>query len=268
MTVSIEVRGVSLTIPYFEQPERELRSWRSTLVGAATSLPRRRYNTILDNVSFVARKGDRLALVGRNGAGKSTLLRVLAGAFQPTSGTVRLTGSCQALLSVALGFNREATVKENIFLRASAMRLPSARIKNMVEEVLVFSGLEDKANWRLLTLSSGQRMRLGFAISTIAQHDIMLFDEWFGTGDVQFVQRAQERLTDRVEGSGIIVLASHNFSLLNKMCNRALLIDGGRIILDDSVGNVLSTYRAMYPHPDQNKKGAKPVLSPGQSGDS
>lgn len=249
MRISIEVKDVTLTVPYYEQPERELRSWHSALLGAAMSRPRRRYNTILKNITFSAKKGDRIGLVGRNGAGKSTLLRVLAGAFEPTSGAVKINGSFQALLSVALGFNREATVKENIFLRASAMRLPPTKIRAMVDEVLEFSGLKDQANWRLLTLSSGQRMRLGFSISTIAQHDIMLFDEWFGTGDVQFVQRAQERLADRVEGSGLIVLASHNFSLLKKMCNRALLIDAGQIVLDDTVQSVLTTYRKMYPAP-------------------
>lgn len=247
MTVSIKVDNLSLIVPYYVQPERVASSWLSTLFGAAMAVPRRRFTTILDDVSFEAMQGDRIALIGRNGAGKSSLLRVLAGAFEPTHGTMSMVGSRQALLSMALGFNQEATIMENIFLRATAMRIPARQIKDMVDPVLEFSGLREVANRRLLTLSSGQRMRLGFAISTAVQHDIMLFDEWFGAGDAQFVERARERLLDRIEGSGIVIMASHNDSLLRKLCNRALLIDGGRLLFDGSVSEVLSKYRKLYP---------------------
>jgi len=241
-------KDLSLVVPYYAQPEEApSSSWLTILLGAATAVPRRRFATLLDGVNFRISEGERVALIGRNGAGKSTLLRTLAGAFQPTGGAIRITGSRQALLSVGLGFNKEATVQENIYLRASAMNIPSSDIRDMVEPVLEFSGIRDIANRRLLTLSSGQRMRLGFAISTMIQHDIMLLDEWLGTGDAQFIRRAQRRMMDRVNGSKIVVIASHKRSLLKSLCTRGLVLEGGSIVFDGDISEAFAAYRDLYP---------------------
>jgi homopolymeric O-antigen transport system ATP-binding protein len=250
MKVSIEARNLSLVVPYFVQPERPASSWLSTLVGAATSVPRRRFATLIDDMSFALREGDRVALIGRNGAGKSTLLRVLSGAFEPTTGSLKVEGSRQAMLSTGMGFNSEATIVENIFLRATAMGVSASEIHKLVEPVLEFSGLREVANRRLFTLSSGQRVRLGFAISTAVRTDVLLLDEWFGAGDAQFMRKARRRMMDRVEGSKIVVIATHSDKLLRKFCNRALLIDGGRLVMDGPVDDVLAKYRQMHPRLD------------------
>jgi lipopolysaccharide transport system ATP-binding protein len=248
---SIDVRDLSLVVPYYAQPDRVATSWLATLFGAAVSVPRRRFATLLDDISFTIREGERVALIGRNGAGKSTLLRVLAGAFEPTGGKLQINGSRQALLSIGIGFNNEATVMENIYLRATAMGVASADIRYMVEPVLEFSELRKVADRRLFTLSSGQRMRLGFAISTAVPTDIMLLDEWFGAGDAQFLRRARKRMTDRMNGSRIVVLASHNETLLHKLCNRAIFIDEGKLVFDGSVAQTLAEYHRLYPSIDQ-----------------
>jgi len=258
---SIKVKNLSLVVPYYAQPEEApSSSWFATLFGAATAVPRRRFATLLDNVNFSISEGERVALIGRNGAGKSTLLRTMAGAFQPSGGRIEITGSRQALLSVGLGFNKEATVQENIYLRASAMNIPSSEIREMVEPVLEFSELGEIANRRLLTLSSGQKMRLGFAISTMIQHDIMLLDEWLGTGDAQFVRRAQERLMDRVNGSKIVVLASHKHSLLKSLCTRGMVLDGGRIVFDGDISDALAEYGRLYPVHERAKARRRKVV--------
>lgn len=255
---SIVAKDLSLVVPYYAQPEEApASSWLATLLGAATAVPQRRFATLLDNVSFTISEGERVALIGRNGAGKSTLLRMLAGAFQPTGGMIDVTGSRQALLSVGLGFNKEATVQENIYLRASAMGIPASSIRGMVEPVLEFSGLREVANRRLLTLSSGQKMRLGFAISTMIQHNILLLDEWLGTGDAQFVQRARERMMDRVDGSRIVVIASHKRALLQSLCTRGIVIDGGRIAFDGPVSEAIAEYERLYPVSAAARKAAK-----------
>jgi ABC-type polysaccharide/polyol phosphate transport system ATPase subunit len=212
------------------------------LMGAAFDPPRRDLVQLLDEISFEAREGDRIALLGRNGAGKSTLLRVLNGVYAPTSGHVTVSGTRQALLNLSLGFTGEATVRENIFLRGTAMGLRASALREQVEPILAFSGLRDKANHRLRTLSSGQRMRLGFAISTSVQNDIMLMDEWVGAGDSEFMAKATARMQDRVGGSKIVVLASHSVGLLRNVCNKGLVLERGRLVYAGEIVPALQAY--------------------------
>src|SRR5688500_13036202 len=121
MDALIRARGLSLDVPIFLQREREGSSWASMLLGAAFDPPTRSVTRLLDGIDLDLREGDRLAILGRNGAGKSTLLRVLNRVYLPTSGSLEIQGSCQALLNMSLGFSGEATVRENIFLRGIAM---------------------------------------------------------------------------------------------------------------------------------------------------
>ncbi|MGO3127388.1 MAG: ABC transporter ATP-binding protein [Luteimonas sp.] len=243
MTAFIRARGLGLEVPYYVQPERQGGSWLGTLLSAATARPKRHFATLLDEVTFDIEEGDRVALIGSNGAGKTTLLRVLTGAFRPTRGSLDVLGSRQALLNLSLGFNPEGTLHENIYLRATAMGIPAAKVRGLVDSILDFSELGHLANRRLLTLSSGQRMRLGFAISTSIQHDIMLLDEWFGAGDISFVRKARERLVSRVEGSKIVVVASHNTDLAKKLCNRGLVIRQGCVAFLGPIKDALSEYK-------------------------
>lgn len=245
MDVSIKLEGVCLEVPIYVQRERDARNWWSVLLGAALDPPRREMRTLLEDVGFQAREGDRIALLGLNGAGKSTLLRVLNGAYLPSSGRIQVRGSRQALLNISLGFNSEATVRENIFLRGNAMGMKTTLIRELIEPILEFAGLQQKASHRLRTLSSGQRMRLGFAISTAVQHDIMLMDEWVGTGDAEFMAKAKERMQSRVAGSKVVVLASHSLGLLRDVCNRGLVMDGGRLVFDGDIDEALKHYHAI-----------------------
>jgi ABC-type polysaccharide/polyol phosphate transport system ATPase subunit len=247
--VRVKAENVTLQVPIFVQRERKARSWSSMLFGAAFDPPRREFRTLLDDISFEARDGDRIAILGRNGAGKSTLLRVLNGVFQPTRGSVSIEGSCQALLNISLGFSVDATVRENIFLRGTAMGMKTVVLRELVEPILDFAGLQHKAGHRLRTLSSGQRMRLGFAISTAVQHDIMLMDEWIGAGDAAFIHKARDRMRNRVDGAKIVVLASHNTALLRDVCNRGLVLDGGRVQYFGDIAPAIKTYETILRSP-------------------
>jgi len=245
MSACIRADGLSLDVPIYLQRERRGAGWKDLLLGAAFDPPKRRMVRLLEDVSFEIGEGDRLAILGRNGAGKSTLLRVLNRVYQPTSGELLVSGSCQALLNMGLGLNSEGTVRENIFLRGVAMGLKSAFLSRHVASILEFSGLQDKANHRLYTLSSGQRIRLGFAISTSVQHDIMLMDEWVGTGDADFMARAKERMQSRVGGSKIVLLASHSISLLNDICNKGIVLEQGRLVHAGDIRSALKAYHAL-----------------------
>jgi lipopolysaccharide transport system ATP-binding protein len=252
---AIRVRNLSLTVPYFLQGSTGGGSWMSTLLGAAFSPPKRRFATLLHDISFEIPTGSRVALLGRNGAGKTTLLRVLSGAFEPTSGRVEIHGSRQALLNLGLGFNPEATLLENILLRATAMGMKPAVVRDLTDSILDFADLRDVAGRRLSTLSSGQRMRLGFAISTSVQHDIMLMDEWFGAGDAAFIAKARGRMNDRVAGSKIVLLASHNFQMLRKVCTTGLVLEQGRLAFNGPVNEAIQAYKDIY-HATKGKKAA------------
>lgn len=257
MSAHLRARDITLDVPFYEQAPSSTKSWAGTLLGAAFSPPRRRFARILDQVSLDIPSGSRVALLGRNGAGKTTLLRVLSGAFQPTSGVLEVSGARQALLNLGLGFNAEATLVENIFLRATAMGIAPGQIRDMVDQILEFSGLAPVAQRRLSTLSSGQRMRLGFAISTSVQHDIMLMDEWFGAGDASFVNKARARLNDRVASSQIVVLASHNFQMLRKVCDTGIVLEQGKVAYTGEVNAAINAYKEIYRAvPKADKKAA------------
>ena len=245
MSASIRAENLTLDVPIFLQRERSGSGWKDLFLGAAFDPPSRRLTRLLEDVSFEVGEGDRLAILGRNGAGKSTLLRVLNQVYQPSSGRLHVSGSCQALLNMGLGFNNEATVRENIYLRGVAMGLKSRFLAAQVESIVEFAGLQDKVNHRLRTLSAGQRMRLGFAISTSVQHDIMLLDEWVGAGDAEFMRRAKERMQDRVGGSKIVVLASHSVGLLRDLCNKGIVLEQGRLVHAGEIGSALTAYHRL-----------------------
>ncbi|MBB5014454.1 ABC transporter ATP-binding protein [Rehaibacterium terrae] len=232
-------------MPLFTQDARGVRATLGLFLRAAFQPPRREVCTTLDGISFSLQAGDRLAVVGRNGAGKSTLLKVLVGAYPPTRGHVEICGSRQALLNLSLGFNQEATVVENIMLRGIAMGLRSQQASAVIDEVLDFAELTEKAGHRLRTLSAGQRMRLGFALATAVQHEILIMDEWIGTGDAGFVAKARDRIRSRVNNARIVVLASHNFQLIKDVCNVAMLLEAGRSLAYGPVEVVLRQYETL-----------------------
>lgn len=242
MSAHIKVDHLSLDVPVFLQRERESKGWGGMLFGAAFDPPKRRLVRLLDDLSFEVKEGDRVAILGRNGAGKSTLLRVLNRVYQPSQGSLAVNGSCQALLNMSLGFNGEATVRENIHLRGIAMGLKAAFLREQIIPILEFAGLHEKANHRLRTLSSGQKMRLGFAISTSVQHDIILMDEWVGAGDADFMAKAKERMRSRVGGSKIVVLASHSVGLLRDICNKAIVLEQGKLVHAGDITSSLKRY--------------------------
>lgn len=242
MEARIRVDNLCLDVPAFLQRDRESSGWGGLFFGAAFDPPKRRLLRLLDDLNFEVGEGDRLAILGRNGAGKSTLLRVLNRVYQPSRGSVTVNGSCQALLNMSLGFNGEATVRENIYLRGIAMGLKAAFLRDQVGPILEFSGLQEKVNHRLRTLSSGQKMRLGFAISTSVQHDIILMDEWVGAGDADFMRKAKERMQSRVGGSKIVVLASHSVGLLRDICNKGIVLEGGKLAYAGDITSSLKHY--------------------------
>src|SRR5688572_20451682 len=258
--VSLAVRGVSLEIPVYVQRERSARSLLNNTLGTLFNPPRREHRFLLRDIDFELVDGDRVAIMGPNGAGKSTLLRLLAGAYQPTSGEIRVQGSLQAILNVSLGFIGDATVRENISLRGATLGFTLRELREMTPDILAFAGLEEKSGERLRTLSAGQQIRLGFAITTARRSDILLMDEWIGAGDAAFIAKARDRMMGRVDASRILVLASHSVDMASSICNRAIYMQLGQIVTIGPFAEVLARYesdmalvrkmRASSPAPD------------------
>ncbi|MDO4709688.1 MAG: ATP-binding cassette domain-containing protein [Pseudomonadota bacterium] len=255
MATIVKAEKICLDLPYELQ-----RDERDSKVGFLSSLTlaRSNYATVLSNISFIAREGDRVGIMGLNGAGKTTLLKLINGAYLPTSGSLYREGSLQSLLTTTLGFNEYATLAENIILRGTAMGLRYRQVRTAMDDILEFAELEDKASRQLHTLSSGQRMRLGFAISTAIQPDIMLMDEWIGTGDAAFVEKAKLRMMSRFNGSKLSILASHSVGLLQSLCNKALVLDKGRMVYYGDMSGGIEAYQAIVEDakPDERKLAA------------
>ncbi len=184
----------------------------------------------ISNLSFEFHEGDRVGIIGHNGSGKSTLLRTIAGAYEPVSGTIDVIGRLATMLSITLGMDTEATGYENIFLRATVMGLRPREIEPLVDEICAFSELGDYIHMPLRTYSSGMSMRLAFAISTSFPADIVLMDEWMSVGDAAFSQKAQDRLKNMIDSAKILILATHDASLIKQNCNKIMRLDHGNMV--------------------------------------
>ena len=182
----------------------------------------------LSDLSFELSRGDRVGLVGHNGSGKTTLLRVLSGIYEPVRGRLEVSGRVSSLLDLSLGMDHEGTGLENIVLRGVLMGLPPAAIESKVDEIAEFSELGDYLSMPIRTYSSGMLLRLAFSVATSVSPEILLLDEWLSVGDATFREKAERRLLDMIESSAIMVLASHDESLIRRFCSRMLRLEHGR----------------------------------------
>lgn len=234
MTSSIDVEGLSLSFPLYHGNARSLKKTvLSTVTGRMASDNRNRVVVeALRDVNLALRPGDRLALVGGNGAGKTTLLRAMAGIYEPVAGRVRVQGSLNALVDPHLGMNPELTGRENIMLRGMYLGLDKKAIEGLAEDVAAFAELTDFLDLPVRIYSSGMIVRLGFALATSVQPQVLLMDEWFLAGDAAFMQKAREKLGELVNDADILVLATHDMAIVREWCTRAIRLEAGRIVAD------------------------------------
>jgi len=189
----------------------------------------------LDRVNLEFVEGDRVGLIGHNGSGKTTLLRVLTGAYEPVSGEIEVRGKIASMLNIWLGMDMEATGDENIYMRGAIMGLRRAQIEQLVEDIAAFTELGNYLAMPLRTFSSGMAMRLAFAVSTSIPADIILMDEWLSVGDADFAGKARERLAKLLGQAKILVLATHDESLIRSICNKVVRLDHGCVVSIESV---------------------------------
>ena len=187
----------------------------------------------LDDVNFSVKQGEVLGIVGHNGAGKSTLLKLLAGITSPTAGTVQVRGRVAPLIEVGAGLVPDLTGRENIRLNATLLGMKRAQIKCKFDEMVSFAELEEFIDTPVKRYSSGMQIRLGFSIATSVETDILIVDEILAVGDLAFQRKCFDRMEGMIKREGkTVVLVSHNIRLVERICQRAILMERGRMVAD------------------------------------
>ncbi|RQP42278.1 ABC transporter ATP-binding protein [Burkholderia ubonensis] len=238
MSSSIIAEGVFVEFPIYENSHRSLKKAVLNLTtGGRIGQDAGRHAIVraLDDLSFRFSDGERVGLVGHNGSGKTTLLRALAGVYAPVRGTLKIHGKIASLLDVSMGLDPDATGFENIYLRGILDGLAPARIRGKIDEIADFSDLGDYLNLPVRTYSSGMMLRLAFAISTSIEADILIMDEWLSVGDADFSAKAAQRLETLVGNASIVVVASHDPALIQRVCTRKISLEHGKVTSDEPV---------------------------------
>ncbi len=196
----------------------------------------------LDNISMDIPRGKAIALVGPNGAGKSTLLRILSRISEPTSGYADVYGSVGSLLDVGVGFHPELSGRENIFLGGVILGMSRRTVDQRLDQIVAFSGVENQLDTPIKYYSSGQFLRLGFAVAAFLDHDILILDEILSVGDIEFQRKCMEKVRELVRNGRTAIVVSHNFSMTSKLCDSGIYLRGGQLRASGDFRTVLACY--------------------------
>ena len=198
----------------------------------------------LDSVSFSVKKGEVVGIIGRNGCGKSTLLRIIAGIFSPDQGTCKSAGKISLLAGLGTGFTGHLTGRENAFLYGSILGHEQAVMKGLMDEIISFSELESFIDEPLRTYSAGMKARLGLAVASALNPEILLIDEVLGVGDPVFKEKSKKKILDMVSEAGTVVIVSHSFALMTSICDRVIHMSNGKIKFIGDPQEAISSYYA------------------------
>ncbi len=198
----------------------------------------------VSNVSFTVRAGEMIGIIGRNGSGKSTLLKAIAGIYNPTAGRVRLHGSIAPLIELGAGMHSELTGRENILLNGLLMGYSKQQMLRREQKIIEFADIGDFIDVPIKQYSSGMYMRLAFSVATEVDPDILVIDEILAVGDTAFQQKCFERLRQFRRSGKTILFVSHQMSQVAEHCDRALLLEGGRLIVNDVPEHVINVYKS------------------------
>ena len=199
----------------------------------------------LDDVSLRVAPGETLGIVGRNGAGKSSILRVLAGIVPPDSGRAECGGDVVTLLELGAGFGRDFSGRENVYLNGALHGLSREQVDERMEAIVAFSELGDFVELPVRTYSSGMLVRLGFSIAAHLEADVMLIDEVLAVGDEAFQRKCLTRIAERIEAGATLVLVSHAPGAIERVCERVVVLDTGRVAFDGPAPEALLHYHGM-----------------------
>lgn len=224
----------------------------------------------LRDVSFDVERGEAVGVIGRNGAGKSTLLKLLAGTLEPTSGRIFVSGKISSLLELGSGFNTELSGQENVYLGGMVLGMSKAEIDRKYQTIVDFSELHDFMHLPVKTYSSGMYMRLAFSVAIHVDPEVFIVDEALAVGDMYFVGRCIERIKQICDSGATVLLVSHNLYLVQRLCQRAIWLDHGRVQMIGPANKVCIAYEnaireeqeSLSRHRESLKKSTERVVAP------
>lgn len=246
---AIVIRDVSKAFSIFKRPADRLLQMLSMGMG-------RYYDVFmaLQGVSLTVNRGETVGIVGSNGSGKSTLLQVVAGLLQPNGGTVEVRGRPAALLELGAGFNPEFTGRENIYLNAAILGLSQEEIDARFDSIVEFSGLADFIDRAVNTYSSGMYVRLAFSVAVSVDPDILIVDEALAVGDEGFQRKCLARIEAMRDAGATILFVSHAMGMITQLCDRAILMDRGEVLIDGEPKEVASNYYRLTHAPGSDRE--------------
>lgn len=247
--VAIRVEELSKKFSIGQQRSGDLRETFRQLFGSFSTKGVSSGGTFwaLRDISFEVKRGEVVGIIGRNGAGKSTLLKILSRITQPSAGRFEIDGRVSSLLEVGTGFHMELTGRENIFLNGTILGMRKTEIRRKFDEIVSFSGVENFIDTPVKHYSSGMKVRLAFSVAAHLEPEILIIDEVLAVGDAEFQRRCLGKMDEVSKKAGRTVLfVSHNMSAVQNLCGSGILLDDGRILLDDKIESVVRQYQKFH----------------------
>ena len=240
--IALKVDNVSIK---FNLAQEKLDSLKEYFIGIIKGRVSYDEFWALKNVSFELEKGDRLGILGLNGAGKSTILKVIAGVYRPTEGKVSKKGVLAPLLELGAGFDPQYTARENVYLYGAVLGYTKEFIDEKFDEIIKFAELEKFVDVPVKNFSSGMKTRLGFAICTAVNPDILILDEVLSVGDAKFRKKSEKKVTDMFDDGVTVLFVSHSLEQVMRICNKAIILDHGKLVAFGDIDEVAEQYSEM-----------------------
>lgn len=250
--VAVRVSGVSKCYHLYDRRSDRL---KQMLLRGRKSFYREFW--ALRDISFEIRRGESVALVGRNGSGKSTLLQLICGTLNPTTGSVEASGRVAALLELGSGFNPDFSGRENVFLNGAILGLSRREIAERYDEIVAFADIGDFLEQPVKTYSSGMLVRLAFSVAINSSPEVLVVDEALGVGDELFQRKCYSRIAELQRNGTTLLFVSHSPAAVIELCDRALLLDGGELLLDDEPKNTIAQYQRLIYAPSNAREALK-----------
>ena len=253
--IAVDFKNVSLIYDLYYDKTTTLKEY------VVNTILRRKYTQVkteqlyaLKNINLGIFQGERVGIIGLNGAGKSTMLKIIAGLLTPSAGEIKITGNVQPLIEIGAGFNPEFTGRENIYLNGAMLGFTKKEIKEKEKEIIEFTELGKFIDVPVKYYSSGMALRLAFTIATIIRPEILIMDEMLSAGDLEFMQKAKERMDKILSSAKILIIVSHDLGLIRLLTNRVIVLNKGEIFFDGGTEEAIEFYQTMVSHNIEKKQ--------------